>query len=158
MRLFHALLSAALVSLMAAVVPAFAGGPAPGSIIITERMLNPKLYTYQSDLKTEARSSLTKNPDTEAWKVHFIAYLKKSSGSPDVNIVFYDQTPPKPGQPREPVQAYPIKTTKDASILISEVSLKEEEGFKIGGKYQVLITRLINGKEEVYARTSLELK
>ena len=29
-------------------------------------------------------------------------------------------------------------------------------GFKPGGKYQVLITRLINGKEEVHARTAIE--
>lgn len=143
--------------------PAWAGGPAAGTIVITERMLNPALSTFQSDLKSEARATLTKNPDSESWKVHFIAHLKKSPGSPDVNIVFYElgqaaKAAIKTAEPREPVQAYPIKTKQTATMLISEVNLKTEEGFKPGGKYQVLITRLINGKEEVYARTSLELK
>ena len=41
---------------------------------------------------------------------------------------------------------------------MSNLDLRPDRGFKEGGKYQVLITRLINGKEEVYARTLLELK
>ena len=148
--------------LVAAATPSRAGGPVPGTIVITERMLNPALSSFQSDLKSEARSTLTKNPDSESWKVHFIAHLKKSPGSPDVNIVFYEvgqaaKAAVKASE-REPVQAYPIKTRQTATMLISEVNLKTEEGFKPGGKYQVLITRLINGKEEVYARTSIELK
>lgn len=148
--------------LVAAAAPSRAGGPAPGTIVITERMLNPALSSFQSDLKSEARATLTKNPDSESWKVHFIAHLKKSPGSPDVNIVFYEvgqaaKAAVKASE-REPVQAYPIKTRQTATMLISEVNLKTEEGFKPGGKYQVLITRLINGKEEVYARTSIELK
>ena len=44
------------------------------------------------------------------------------------------------------MQAYPIKTKQTATMPISEVTLKKR-GFKPGGKYQVLITRLINGKE-----------
>ncbi len=152
-----------LALLVAGAPHAQAGGPAPGTIVITERMLNPALSTFQSDLKSEARATLTKNSDSESWKVHFVAHLKKSPGSPDVNIVFYElgqaaKAASKSAEPREPVQAYPIKTKQTATILISEVNLKTEEGFKPGGKYQVLITRLINGKEEVYARTSLELK
>lgn len=159
---------------LAAASPALAGGPAAGAIVITDHMLNPALSTFQSDLKSEAKASLTQNEESESWKVHFIAHLKKSPGSPDVNIVFYeigqaakqagkeaDKAAPKPvakADAREPVQAYPIKTKQTATMLISEVTLKKEEGFKPGGKYQVLITRLINGKEEVYARTSLELK
>lgn len=166
-------LSALVVSLCLSAAPLYAGGPAAGAIVITEHMLNPALSTFQADLKSEARASLSQNAESESWKVHFIAHLKKSPGSPDVNIVFYElgqaakqagkdaEKPSEKGaknEPREPVQAYPIKTKQTATMLISEVTLKKEEGFKPGGKYQVLITRLINGKEEVYARTSLELK
>lgn len=175
----HPWLSSLVLALgLAAASPAVAGGPAPGAIVITDHMLNPALSTFQSDLKSEAKASLTQNEESESWKVHFIAHLKKSPGSPDVNIVFYEigqaakqagkeaakedaKAPPKPvakADAREPVQAYPIKTKQTATMLISEVTLKKEEGFKPGMKYQVLITCLINGKEEVYARTSLELK
>lgn len=163
LRSFGTALALALALSTAAVAPAQAGGPAAGTIVITERMLNPALSTFQADLKSEARATLTKDPDSETWKVHFVAHLKKSPGSPDVNIVFYElgqaaKAAAKAADPREPVQAYPIKTRQTATMLISEVNLKTEEGFKPGGKYQVLITRLINGKEEVYARTQVELK
>lgn len=165
LRSAQKMLSSLPLTLTLVAVPAYAGGPAAGAIVITDHMLNPALSSFQSDLKSEAKSSLAQNPDTESWKVHFVAHLKKSPGSPDVNIVFYEigqaakqATKPVGADAHEPVQAYPIKTKQTATMLISEVTLKKEEGFKPGGKYQVLITRLINGKEEVYARTAIELK
>ena len=39
-----------------------------------------------------------------------------------------------------------------------EVEQFGESWFKAGKKYQVLITRLVGGKEDVYARANLELK
>lgn len=139
---------------------AAAGGPAPGStgsIVITDHELNPALSSFHKDLKSEARASLARNPETETWRLHFIAYLNRAPGADDVNLVFYDPQPPKAGQPREPVQAFPIHTKATAKILMSQIDLKPEDGFKPGGKYQVLVTRLINGKEDVYARGTVEL-
>ncbi len=140
--------------------PGHAAGPAPGSsgsIVITDHLLNPAMSSFQKDIKTEGKASLPKNPDSETWKVFFVAWLNKAPNADDVNIVFYEPGPAKPGQAREPVQAYPIHTKSSAKILMSQIDLKPEDGFKAGGKYQVLITRLINGKEDVYARTTLEL-
>lgn len=139
---------------------AAASGPPPGSsgsIVITDHELNPALSSFQKDLRSEAKASLGKNPDSETWKLHFIAYLTRAPGADDVNLVFYDPQPPKPGQEREPVQAFPIHTKATAKILMSQIDLKPEDGFKAGGKYQVLVTRLINGKEDVYARGMIEL-
>lgn len=137
-----------------------AAGPAPGSngsIVITDHELNPALSSFQKNLKTEARSALSRNPETENWRLHFIAYLNRAPGTEDVNLVFYDPQPPKAGQPREPVQAFPIHTKATAKILMSQIDLRPEDGFKAGNKYQVLVTRLINGKEDVYARGTIEL-
>jgi hypothetical protein len=138
-----------------------AGGPVPGSsgsIVITDHQLNPALSSFQKDLKSEAKASLPKNADSDTWKVHLIAYLNRAAGSEDVNVVFYDPQPVKPGQAREPVQAYPIRTKASAKIVISQLDLKPEDGFKAGGKYEVLVTRLLaTGKEDVYARGTLEL-
>lgn len=143
---------------MLACTSALAGPPA-GSIVITERQLNPKIHSFQEDLKTEARRVLTKRPELENWKVFFIAYLKKAAGDSKVNVVFYDAAQPsKPGQAREPIHFAEIGTAADTKVLMSNLDLRPDQGFKEGGKYQVLITRLINGKEEVYARTLLELK
>ena len=66
--------------------------------------------------------------------------------------------PVKAGQPKEPVQAYPLRTKATARMLQASIDLKDEDGFKAGKKYTVLITRLVGGKEEVYARSALELK
>jgi hypothetical protein len=137
-----------------------AAGPTPGSagsMVITDHQLNPSTSSFKDDIKTEAKAALPRNPSTETWRVFFVAWLNRVPGSDDVNIVFYDPQPPKPGQQREPVQAYPIHTKASAKILMSEVDLKPEDGFKAGNKYQVMITRLINGKEETYARTTLQL-
>ena len=146
---------------MASPPRAATGGPAPGSsgsIVITDHQLNPALSSFQKDLRTEAKATLAKNPDSDTWKVHFIAYLNHASGAEDVNVVFYDPQPPKAGETREPIQAYPLHTKQNAKIVISQLDLKPEEGFKAGGKYQVLVTRLLtNGKEDVFARGSIEL-
>lgn len=56
------------------------------------------------------------------------------------------------------MQAYPIRTKRDAKIMLATLEIKPEDGFKVGGKYSVLITRLLNGREDIYARTTLELK
>ncbi len=150
-----ALLGLALVTGLSSAVAA----PPAGSIVVTERKLNPYLNSFQQDLKTEAKKVLTKQGERESWKVYFVAYLKKAAGDSKVNVVFYDANEKaKPGQERDPVHFAEIGTKPDAKVLMSEVELRPDLGFKEGGKYQVLITRLINGKEEVYARTQLELK
>ena len=53
--------------------------------------------------------------------------------------------------------AFPIQTQPSAKILMSDVSVNPEAGIK-PGKYDVRITRLVNGKEEIFARTHVELK
>lgn len=133
--------------------------PPAGSIVVTERKLNPYINSFQQDLKSEAKKVLTKQGERESWRVYFVAYLKKAAGDGKVNVVFYDANEKvKPGQEREPVHFAEIGIKPDAKVVMSDVELRPDQGFKEGGKYQVLITRLINGKEEVYARTQLELK
>lgn len=137
----------------------------PGTIYITDHKVSPGSSTFVKELKAENKSALLRDPDSESWKVYFVANLTKAAGAEDVHIVFYDLKDktldkgkkPQPAQDVEPVQAYPIHTKPTARVLMSEVDLKPEEGFKSGGKYQVLITRIVNGKEDVYARTTLEL-
>jgi hypothetical protein len=164
MRLSHLLLSASLFlaggvtgSLVA---PAYAVGPIPGaagSITITAKKFDSNHANDREALKAAQISVLNSAEDADGWKLFFIGHLTSAPGSEEVNLVFYDQTPLKPGQPREEVHAYQIHTSAKGKILMADVILKPEEGFKAGAKYNVLITRLINGKEVVYARTALEL-
>jgi hypothetical protein len=133
------------------------GGGSPGTITITDKKLESSQASSQKELKAEHRCTLEKPADSEGWKVNFVAHLSRAPGSDEVNIVFYEQSP-KAGAAREAVQAYPIRTRKEAKVMMANIELKPEEGFKANSKYKVLITRLINGKEEVYARTTLGLK
>lgn len=145
-------------SLLLTTQVAWAGPPgSPGTITITEKKLEPKEVSSAKELKAAARTSLTKGKEDEGWKVYFVAHMNRAPGAEQVNLVFYDQAAAK-GQPREEVQAFPMHTKKDAKIMMADIELKPEEGFKAGGKYNVLVTRLINGKEDIYARTTLELK
>ena len=41
---------------------------------------------------------------------------------------------------------------------MSDVQLSTEQGFKVGARYDVMITRLSGGHEDVYARARLDLK
>ena len=42
--------------------------------------------------------------------------------------------------------------------MIATLEINPDAGFKVGSKYNVVVTRLVNGKEEVFAKTTLELK
>lgn len=123
----------------------------PGTLYIVEGHVEATGPDFDKALKAASRTSLTKN-DSDVWHVSFVAFLKKQPGAEEVHLVFYE------AGVKEPVNAYPIRTRATAKILAAEVDIKPEDGFKPGHKYQVLITRLINGREEVYARTGLELK
>lgn len=134
------------------------GGGVPGTITVTESLLEPRHASIAAELKSAQRCVLTKEADAEAWKVYLVAHLNRAPGAEEVNIVFYEQVPPVPGRVREPVQAYPIPIRRDAKVTLASLEIKPEDGFKVGHKYEIRLTRLINGREDVYARTTLELK
>lgn len=134
------------------------GGGSPGTITISEKPVEPAQASVAAELRAAQRCALSKQAEDDGWRIHLVAHMSRPPGAEEVNIVFYDQTPPKPGQQREAVQAYPIRTKKDTKVMLATLEIKPEDGFKVGNRYNVLITRLINGREDVYARTTLELK
>ena len=127
-------------------------GAAPGTLIVLGTKVDPGSPNFERDVKAAARTQLGKD-NADNWHLSFVAYLKRPPGAEEVNLVFYDTTPK-----REYINSYPIRAKATAKIILSEVDLRPEDGFKPGNKYQVLITRLIDGKEDIYARTQVELK
>lgn len=123
-----------------------------GTLIITDHQMDPKATTFEKDLKKGQKTALAASGDV--WHVYFVAYLKKAAGAAEVNAVFYEVS----GGKREQINAFPIGTQESAKIIMSDFELTKESGFKKGGKYEMLITRLTGGKEDVYARTKIELK
>ena len=134
--------------LWAAPAPALAAPP--GTLIILGAAVDPSGEGFDKAVKAAAVTSVTK--EGEGWRLPFVAYLKKPPGAEEVYVVFYD-IPPK----HEPVTSYPLRTKATAKILMSEINARAEDGLK-PGKYQVRITRLTNGKEDIFASTQIELK
>jgi len=140
-----------LLSLALVCVGNAAWAVAPGTIVVTEAQVTPG-DNFEKDLKKAARTSL--KSDGGKWHVYFVAFLKRAPGSPQLNIVFYDPS----AKTKDPVNAYPFEAKADAKVVMSDVEISTDGGFKKGKKYEVRVTRLVKGKEEVFAKTTLLLK
>jgi hypothetical protein len=123
---------------------------AGAGIYITDHALDPASKTFDKDVKKMAKPALEKSG--EKWHVYFVAYLSKPADADELNIVFYNAANLK-----EEPNAFPIHTKTGAKVLMSDVEVGPEDGVK-PGKYDVRITRLVGGKEVVFARTKLQLK
>ncbi len=139
------------IGLLGWMVPAAWAGT-PGTMVLTSEQIDTSGADFEKDAKKKQISSLTKTGDQ--WTLYFLAFLKKAAGSKQVDLVFYDTAEKK----HEPTQAFPIETQPSAKILTSSVNFTVDQGFKAGHKYNVLVTRLIGGHEEVYARSTITLK
>ena len=142
----------ALALIAFAAVSARAGAPAPGSLFITPEQVDTSNSDFEKSLKQKAVHSIEKSNDQ--WTLYFVAFLKKAPGAKEVQLVFYDTGV----KGHEPTNNFPIQTQSSAKILTSSVSFGPDQGFKAGHTYHVLITRLIGGKEDVYARSEVTLK
>lgn len=138
--------------------PTCPGGGASGTITVTDKKLDSSQVSSATVLKAEQRCTLAKEKSAEDWEVNLVAHLSRAIGAEQVNIVFYDQASGKPETPGNEVNSFAIKTKKDTKIVIATLEINPDGGFKVGGKYSIVITRLVNGREEVYAKTTLQLK
>lgn len=138
--------------------PTCPGGGTSGTITVTEKKLDSSQVSSATVLKAEQRCTLGKEKSSDDWEVNLIAHLSRAIGAEQVNIVFYDQGSGKPETPGNEVNSFSIKTKKDTKIVIATLEINPDGGFKVGGKYSIVITRLVNGREEVYAKTTLQLK
>jgi hypothetical protein len=124
----------------------------PGSMVLTAEQVDTADSNFEKNAKSKQISTLTKNG--EQWTLYFLAFLKKAAGSKQVQLVFYDEAEKK----HEPTNAFPIDTQPSAKILTSSVTFSADQGFKAGHKYNVMVTRLVGGHEDVYARATITLK
>jgi hypothetical protein len=124
----------------------------PGTMVLSQDQIDTSDSDFEKNAKKKAITSLTKTGDQ--WTLYFLAFLKKAAGSKEVQLVFYDEAEKK----HEPTNAFPIETQPSAKILTSSVTFSADQGFKAGHKYNVMVTRLIGGHEDVYARSTITLK
>jgi hypothetical protein len=90
-----------------------------------------------------------------AWTLNLSVFLKEAAGADKINIVYYDIT----ARPREQVNFSEVEVKPDQKMVqLNGIAISKDLGFVKGHKYDVLATRLIGGKEKVYAKTTLILK
>ena len=129
-------------------------GPAqalPGGTIAVLKNRVESTPDFEKDVKKARTNKIEKSGDS--WKLYFVAYLNKAAGSEEVNLVFYPAGGLKSG---EHPDAFPIQTQAKAKILMSEVDISPVTGIK-AGKYQIRLTRIIGGKEVIFAKGDVEL-
>ena len=88
------------------------------------------------------------------WGINLAVFLKEAAGADKINIVYYDVS----GK-REQVNFSEVAVTPAQKMVeLNGIALSTDLGFVKGHTYEVLATRLIGGKEKVYAKTTMTLK
>jgi len=145
--------AAALLAPAAALADAWSANK--GKIFVSESEFG---QGYTSDgamvsaMKKQSKTAI--KGDGGAWNLNFMVFLKEAPGANTVNIVYYDIT----GK-REQVNYSEVSVKPDQKIVqLNGIAISKDLGFVKGHKYDVLATRLIGGKEKVYAKTVITLK
>ncbi|MBC8133924.1 MAG: hypothetical protein H7X95_13145 [Deltaproteobacteria bacterium] len=93
--------------------------------------------------------------DGGAWTMNLMVFLKEPAGTTSINIVYYDVSV----KPRDQVNFSEVTVQASQRIVqVNGVAISKDLGFVKGHKYEVLATRLIGGKEKVYAKGVVTLK
>jgi hypothetical protein len=89
-----------------------------------------------------------------AWTINLVVFLKEPAGANKINIVYYDLS-----NKREQVNFSEVDVKPDQKMVqLNGIALSSDLGFVKGHKFDVLATRIVGGKEKVYAKATMTLK
>jgi hypothetical protein len=114
---------------------------------------------YVSDAElmkaVKKQSKTTIKGDGPSWTLNLMVFLKEAPGAKTINIVYYDVSV----KPRDQVNFSEVQVQPTQKIVqVNGVAISKDLGFVKGHKYEVLATRVIGGKEKVYAKGTVTLK
>jgi hypothetical protein len=90
-----------------------------------------------------------------SWTLNFMVFLGAGTGGSKINLVYYDVSKHPPDQ----VNFTEVGVKPDQKIVqLNGQAISSDMGFVKGHKYEVRATRVIGGKEKVYAKTTITLK
>jgi hypothetical protein len=112
---------------------------------------------YSSDAEMIAaikKQSTTVIKGENAWTLNLAVFLKEPAGANKINIVYYDVS-----KKRDQVNFSEVDVKPDQKMVeLNGIALSSDLGFVKGHKYDVLATRIVGGKEKVYAKATMTLK
>jgi hypothetical protein len=151
------ILSAAIAALgfvTLAVAPRAAHAQSKGKIYVSDVEFGA--YSSEKEMATaiKKQSKTTIKEEGGAWPLNFLVFLNAAPGADKINIVYYDLS-----KKNEQVDFAEVGVKPDQKIIqLNGQMASKEKGFVKGHKYDVRATRLIGGKEKIYARATITLK
>ena len=145
---------AALAFVAVALAPRAAHAQSKGKIYVSDVEFGA--YASEKEMATaiKKQSKTTIKEEGGGWPLNFMIFLNAAPGADKINIVYYDLS-----KRNEQVDFAEIGVKPDQKIvLLNGQMASKEKGFVKGHKYYVRATRLIGGKEKIYARTTITLK
>jgi hypothetical protein len=152
----HSLLLSAVVAVTAlyALAPRAAHAQSKGKIYVSDVEFGS--YGSEKELATalKKQSKTTIKEEGGTWPLNFMVFLNAPPGADKINIVYYDLS-----KKHEQVDFAEVGVKPDQKIVqLNGQAVSKEKGFVKGHKYEVRATRLIGGKEKVFAKTTITLK
>jgi hypothetical protein len=151
--------SALPITLALLAAPARADGWATmkGKVVVSDTEFGTG-YGSDADMVKAVRKqgkSKVKSAENNSWTLNLMVFLKEPAGATSINIVYYDISV----KPRDQVNFSEVQVQSTQKIIqVNGVAISKDLGFVKGHTYDVLATRLIGGKEKVYARGTVTLK
>jgi len=127
---------------------------AAGRIVVSDA----EFGSYASE--KEMNAALKKQGKTTfqgggSWNLNMMIFLGSAPGADKINVVYYDLSKHPPDQ----VNFTEVGVKPDQKIVqLNGQTISSDMGFVKGHKYEVRATRVIGGKEKVYAKTTITLK
>jgi hypothetical protein len=144
--------SAAIVLVATALVPRAAH--AGGRIVVSDVEFGSFGSEKEMNAALKKQSKTTFKGDG-AWTLNLMVFLGAPAGAAKINIVYYDMSKKPPDQ----VNFTEVGVKPDQKIVqLNGQTVSKDMGFVKGHKYEIRATRLLGGKEKVYAKTTVTLK
>jgi len=147
----------ALVAGAVLAVPAVArAGAFSGKVVVSDAEFGTGFGSDADMMKAvKKQAKTTIKGDGGTWTLNLMVFLNAAPGADTINIVYYDVSV----KPRDQVNFSEVKVQPTQKIVqVNGVSISKDLGFVKGHKYDVLATRIIGGKEKVYAKGTITLK
>ncbi|MES1171928.1 MAG: hypothetical protein ABUL77_01715 [Bacteroidota bacterium] len=144
-----------LTALCSSVVLADGWGAMKGKIVISDAEFGGGYGSDAQMVSAVRKQAKTTIKGEGAWTMNLMVFLKEPAGATSINIVYYDVSV----RPRDQVNFSEVSVQASQKIVqVNGVAISKDLGFVKGHKYEVLATRLIGGKEKVYAKGVVTLK
>jgi hypothetical protein len=148
-------LFAATVALaLCALAPRAANAQAKGKIYVSEVEFGS--YASDKDMAKaiKVQSKTTIKEEGGVWPLNLMVFLNAAPGADKINIVYYDLS-----KKNEQIDFTEVSVQPEQKIvLLNGQAASKEKGFVKGHRYDIRATRLIGGKEKVFAKTTITLK